>query len=59
MDGEERDILRGLGLAAIALASATLTATLVIGVGSALMGYAGRTTDLPTSAPSTLLARHG
>ena len=37
MDGEERDILRGLGLAIVALASAVLTATLVIGLGSALM----------------------
>lgn len=37
MDGEEREILRGLGLAIVALASALLTATLVIGLGSALM----------------------
>lgn len=57
MDGEERDILRGLGLAAIALASATLTATLVIGVGSVLM-HAGQAGDAPHAA-STLVADHG
>ena len=37
MDSEERDILRGLGLAIVALASAVVTATLVIGLGSILM----------------------
>lgn len=58
MDGEERDILRGLGLAAIALASATLTATLVIGVGSILM-HAGQAGDSPPHVTSTFVVDHG
>lgn len=37
MDIEERDFLHGLGLAAVVLISAALSATAVIGLGSALM----------------------
>jgi hypothetical protein len=36
-EGEGFDLRRGLSLAAVAVASAVLTATLVIGVGSSLM----------------------
>lgn len=42
MDVEERDILRGLGLGAVALLSAALSATLVIGLGSALLSESSR-----------------
>lgn len=54
MDGEERDILRGLGLAMVALASAILTATLVIGIGSVLMRGALSPAGLMTGAPPDL-----
>ncbi len=36
MDIEERDFLRGVGLGAVALISAVLSAALVIGLGSAV-----------------------
>ena len=51
--GPERDVVEGLRLGAIALVSAVLTATLVIGAGRALVpgGQAQAAVERPAALP--------
>ncbi|CAN5449156.1 hypothetical protein BH10PSE1_BH10PSE1_06670 [soil metagenome] len=58
-DEDQQALAHGLRLAVIAIVSAVMTATLVIGVGGAWLDRGGHTSTIPVQTPGQLIRTSG